>query len=194
MLLLVLCLCLFFATHLVRIVAPGLRDAAIARLGASAWKGLYSVASVITLVLMIYAFGQARQVTGMLYYPPVWMSHIALTLMLIAMICLVASLLPPGHIATKTKHPLVLSVKIWALSHLLANGETSSVILFAAFLAWGVVMRIALKRRERAGLLVRPAFVSARYDLIAVVGGVALWAAFIFKLHEWLIGVQPLAL
>jgi uncharacterized membrane protein len=194
MLLLVLCLCLFFATHLVRIVAPGFRDAAIARLGAGAWKGLYSVASVITLVLVIYAFGQARQVTGMLYYPPVWMSHIALTLMLIAMICLVASLLPPGHIATKTKHPLVLSVKIWALSHLLANGETSSVILFAAFLAWGVVMRIALKRRERAGLLVRPAFVSARYDLIAVVGGVALWAAFIFKLHEWLIGVQPLAL
>lgn len=194
MLLLVLCLCLFFATHLVRIVAPGFRDAAIARLGAGAWKGLYSVASVITLVLVIYAFGQARQITGMLYYPPVWMGHIALTLMLIAMICLVASLLPPGHIATKTKHPLVLSVKIWALSHLLANGETSSVILFVAFLAWGVVMRIALKRRERAGLLVRPAFVSARYDLIAVVGGVALWAAFIFKLHEWLIGVQPLAL
>lgn len=194
MLLLVLCLCLFFATHLVRIVAPGVRDAAIARLGAGAWKGLYSVASIVTLVLVIYAFGEARQVTGMLYYPPIWMSHIALTLMLIAMICLVASLLPPGHIATKTKHPLVLSVKIWALSHLLANGETSSVILFAAFLAWGVVMRIALKRRERAGLLVRPAFVSARYDLIAVVGGVALWAAFIFKLHEWLIGVQPLAL
>jgi uncharacterized membrane protein len=194
MLLLVLCLCLFFATHVVRIVAPGFRDAAMARLGAGAWKGLYSVASVITLVLVIYAFGQARQITGMLYYPPVWMSHIALTLMLIAMICLVASLLPPGRIATKTKHPLVLSVKIWALSHLLANGETSSVILFAAFLAWGVVMRIALKRRERAGLLVRPAFVSARYDLIAVVGGVALWAAFIFKLHEWLIGVQPLAL
>ncbi|MBD9387365.1 NnrU family protein [Agrobacterium sp. AGB01] len=194
MLLLVLCLCLFFATHLARIGAPGFRDAAIARLGAGAWKGLYSVASVITLVLVIYAFGQARQITGMLYYPPVWMSHIALMLMLIAMICLVASLLPPGHIATKTKHPLVLSVKIWALSHLLANGETSSVILFAAFLAWGVVVRIALKRRERAGLLVRPAFVSARYDLIAVVGGVALWAAFIFKLHEWLIGVQPLAL
>jgi uncharacterized membrane protein len=194
MLLLVLCLCLFFATHLVRIVAPGFRDAAIARLGAGAWKGLYSVASIVTLVLVIYAFGQARQVTGMLYYPPIWMSHIALTLMLIAMICLVASLLPPGHIATKTKHPLVLSVKIWALSHLLANGETSSVILFVSFLAWGVVMRIALKRRERAGLLVRPAFVSARYDLVAVVGGVALWAAFIFKLHEWLIGVQPLAL
>lgn len=192
MLLLVLCLCLFFATHLVRIVAPGFRNCAIAKIGEGPWKGLYSVASIITLVLVIYAFGQARQVTGMLYYPPIWMSHIALTLMLIAMICLVASLLPPGHIATKTKHPLVLSVKIWALSHLLANGETSSVILFAAFLAWGVVMRIALKRRERAGLLVRRPFVSARYDLIAVVGGVVLWAAFIFKLHEWLIGVQPL--
>ena len=85
-------------------------------------------------------------------------------------------------------------MKIWAFSHLLANGETSSVILFGAFLAWGVVMRIALKRRARAGeQLVRP-FVSGRYDVAAVVLGVLLWAAFIVKLHEWLIGVQPIAM
>ena len=112
--------------------------------------------------------------------------------MLVAMICLVASLMPPGHIATRTKHPMVLSVKIWALAHLLANGETSSVILFVGFLAWGVVLRIALKRRERTGELVRPSFVSARYDALAAVIGLVVYLLFIWRLHLWLIGVQPL--
>lgn len=194
MLLLVLSLILFFATHSLTVIAPRLRARLIASLGEKPWRGVYSIVSIITIGLVAYAFDAARQVTGMLYYPPVWASHISLTLMLLAMICLMASVLPAGHIATKTKHPLVLSVKIWALAHLLANGETSSVILFVSFLAWGVVLRISLKRRERAGENVRRAFVSSRYDIIAVITGIVVWIAFIWKLHEWLIGVQPLAM
>ncbi len=88
---------------------------------------------------------------------------------------------------------MVLSVKIWALSHLLANGETSSVLLFAAFLAWGVILRISLKRRERAGELTLRPFVSAKYDLYAAVIGVVAWGLLIWRVHEWLIGVSPLA-
>ncbi|MBN7805882.1 NnrU family protein [Agrobacterium rosae] len=194
MLLLILSLLFFLGTHSLRIVAPSFRNRMIARMGEGPWKGVYSLVSVIAIAFVAYAFDQARQVTGILYSPPIWTSHIALTLMLIAMICLVASLLPAGHIATKTKHPLILAVKIWALAHLLANGETSSVLLFVSVLAWGVVMRISLKRRQRAGEVVTRPFVSPRYDIVAVVLGIVLWAAFIWKLHEWLIGVQPLAM
>ncbi|MGZ2381393.1 putative membrane protein [Rhizobium brockwellii] len=151
MTLLIVGIILFLGVHLVRVVVPDFRRSMIASLGEKGWRAAYSIASLATLILLIYGFGQARDVTGVLYNPPVWMAHITITLMLIAMICLVASLLPAGHIATKTKHPMVLSVKIWALAHLLANGETSSVLLFAAFLAWGVILRISLKRRQRAG-------------------------------------------
>lgn len=194
MFLLVISLILFFATHSLRLIAPGFRARMIAGMGEGPFKGVYSLVSIVTIAFVAYAFGQARQVTGMLYYPPVWMSHIALTLMLFAMICLAAACLPAGHIVAKTKHPLILAVKIWATAHLLANGETSSVILFASFLAWGVVMRILLKRRARAGEVVSRSFVSARYDIAAVVLGIVLWAALIWKLHEWLIGVQPIAM
>lgn len=194
MTLLVVGIVLFLGLHLVRVVAPGFRQSMIASVGERGWKVGYSVGSILTLVLLIYGFGQARQVTGMLYNPPVWMAHITITLMLIAVICLVASLLPAGHIAVKTKHPMVLSVKIWALSHLLANGETSSVLLFGAFLAWGVILRISLKRRQRAGDITLRPFVSAKYDLYAVVIGVVAWALITFKLHELLIGVSPLAM
>ncbi|MFK3780049.1 NnrU family protein [Agrobacterium sp. NPDC089420] len=194
MIFLALCLALFLLTHLLKVVAPQFRARMIATMGEGPFKGVYSLVSLITFGLVIYAFGEARQETGMVWYPPVWTSHIAVTLMLPAMICLVASLIPAGHIAVKTKHPLILSVKIWALAHLLANGETASILLFASFLAWGVVMRISLKRRERAGEKVVRDFVSGRYDLAATVGGIVLWGAFILKLHEWLIGVQPIAM
>ncbi|MDH7804970.1 MULTISPECIES: NnrU family protein [unclassified Rhizobium] len=194
MLFLVLCLALFFLTHLLKVFAPRFRAQMIAKMGEGPFKGAYSLASLVTLGLVIYAFGEARQETGVLWNPPVWTSHLAVTLMLPAMICLIASLIPAGHIATRTKHPLILAVKIWALAHLLANGETSSILLFASFLAWGVVMRISLKRRERAGEKVVRPFVSGRYDLVAIVGGIVLWGAFILKLHEWLIGVQPIAM
>ncbi|WP_311272320.1 MULTISPECIES: NnrU family protein [unclassified Rhizobium] len=194
MLLLVISLIVLLGTHSVRIFAPGFRNKMIAQMGEGPWKGAYSVVSILAVAFVAYAFGQARQVTGILYSPPIWTSHIALTLMLFSMICLAASLLPAGHIATKMKHPLVLAVKIWALAHLLANGETSSVLLFVAILAWGVVVRISLKRRARAGEVVTRPFVSAHYDILAVVLGIVLWAAFIWKLHEWLIGVQPLAM
>ena len=194
MALLIIGIILFLGVHLVRVVAPGFRQSMIVSLGERGWRAAYSIASLATLILLIYGFGQARAVTGMLYNPPVWMAHITITLMLVAMICLVASLLPAGHIATKTKHPMVLSVKIWALAHLLANGDTSSVLLFAAFLAWGVILRISLKRRERAGEITLRPFVSAKYDLYAVVIGIVAWGLIIWKLHEWLIGVSPLVM
>ncbi|MBM7049878.1 MULTISPECIES: NnrU family protein [Rhizobium] len=193
MALLILGIVLFLGIHLIRVVAPGLRTSMIASLGESGWKIAYSVASLVTLAVLIYGFGQARDMTP-IWSPPFWMSHITILLMLFAMICLVASLLPAGHIAVRTKHPMVLSVKIWALAHLLSNGDGAAILLFAAFLAWGVILRISLKRRQRAGEITLRPFVSAKYDLYAIIIGVVVWALIIWKLHAWIIGVSPLVM
>ncbi|MBB6484219.1 NnrU family protein [Rhizobium lusitanum] len=193
MALLILGIVLFLGIHLIRVVAPGLRASLIASLGEGGWKIAYSIASIVALIVLIYGFGQARDMTP-IWSPPSWMSHITVLLMLFAMICLAASLLPAGHIATKTKHPMVLSVKIWALAHLLSNGDGAAILLFAAFLAWGVILRISLKRRERAGEISRRPFVSATYDLYAIILGVVAWGLIIWKLHAWIIGVSPLVM
>lgn len=192
--LLIVGIILFLGIHLIRVVAPGFRTAMINAMGVNGWKAVYAVASLASLALLVYGYGLARQVTGVLYTPPTGMAHLAMLLMVFAMICLVAGVLPAGYIVEKTKHPMVLSVKIWALAHLLANGETSSVLLFGSFLAWGVILRIALKRRERAGEITRRPFVSARYDVLSVVIGIVLYAAIVMKLHEWVIGVSPMAM
>lgn len=193
MTLLVAGLVLFIATHLLRPIAPGLRNAAIAALGKPSWMALHGIASLVSLALIAYGFVDARENGGeMLYFPPTFLSHIALTLMLIASICLVAGFLPAGHIRTKLKFPILVAIKIWALAHLLANGESYSVLLFVTILAWAVILRITLKKRIATGETKLPVFVSAKYDAIAVVIGLVLYLAIVFKLHEWVIGVAPL--
>lgn len=192
MLLLIAGLILFLGFHSLRIVAPGVRPGLIERLGENGWRVLYSAASLATLAVLVWGFAEARTEAPVLWYPPVWTRHIALTLMLPAMICLVASALPTGHIRQKLKFPLTVAVKIWALAHLIANGELSSILLFTAFLGWAVALRIALKKAVARGELAYPVFVSARYDVIAIIAGIALWVWMIFGLHEWLIGVPPL--
>jgi uncharacterized membrane protein len=194
MALLVLGIFIFLDMHLVRAVAPGLRSSVIARAGKGTWMGIYTVISLIGLGLIIYGFGEARATTGILYEPPVFLRHIALLLMLVAFICLAAGFLPAGRIAVALKHPQILSVKIWALAHLMANGETSSVLLFGSFLAWAVILRISLKRRERAGERVLPVFRSSVNDSLAVVIGLVAYGLFVWKLHEWLIGVAPITM
>ncbi|MGF6158455.1 putative membrane protein [Ensifer sp. KUDG1] len=194
MAILVLGIILFLGLHLIRVVAPGFRAGVIESRGKGTWMGIYAILSLIGLCLIIYGFGQARSETGMLYDPPVFMRHIALLLMLFAFIFLAAGFLPAGRIAVAVKHPQVLSIKIWALAHLLANGETSSVLLFGSFLAWAVILRISLKRRERAGERVLPVFKSASNDVLAVIIGLVAYVLFVWKLHEWLIGVAPVVM
>ena len=99
----------------------------------------------------------------------------------------------PGRIRSAAKHPMLLAVKLWATAHLLANGTLADVLLFGGFLAWAVADRISVKRRpaveahEVPAAPPRPA-----NDAIAVVGGLAVYAVFVFWAHRWLIGVSPL--
>lgn len=191
--LLVFSIVLFLVLHSLRVFAPAWRERTIARMGVHAWRGVYSLLSIASLVLLIYAFGASRAVTPMLYNPPRFMTHITLTLMLIAMILLMASILPAGKIAVWVKHPMVTSVKVWAFAHLLSNGELNSVLLFGGFLIWAVLVRISAKRRQRAGEKVVRDFVSTQYDIASVIGGIALYAVILLYLHQMLIGVSPLA-
>lgn len=194
MTLLIIGLVAFLGFHLVRVLAPGFRESMIARLGRSGWHGLYSLVSVLTLALLVYGFGVARQESGgPLYVAPQWMVHVTVTLMLIALILTVSSILPAGYIATKTRHPLITAVKVWATAHLLVNGAPYAILTFLAFLAWAVVLRIAVKRRARAGEVTERPFVGWIWDLASVVIGLALTIALIMGLHYWLIGV-PIAM
>jgi len=189
MILLIVGLVLFLGIHSVSIVAPGLRDAQVALRGDKVWKGVYAVVSIVGFVLLLYGYGLARQSPVVLYSPPVWMRHVTLLLMIPVFPLLIAAY-APGRIKAATKHPMLAATKLWAFSHLLANGTLADVLLFGGFLAWAVADRISLKKRPVRPIPGAPA--SPMNDVIAVVGGLAVYALFVFKAHAWLIGVSPL--
>jgi uncharacterized membrane protein len=112
--------------------------------------------------------------------------------MLIAFIILASFHMPAGRIRATLKHPMLVAITIWAVAHLLVNGDLASIILFGSLLVWAVADRISEKRRFEAGITKNPVFVSYRFDIISIVVGVILYALFVWKLHYWLIGVQPL--
>ena len=188
---LVLGLVLFLGVHSVRIVADGWRTQMRARLGEGAWKGLYSVASVVGLVLVVWGYGLARQQPVVLWNPPVGMRHAASLLTLIAFVLLAAAYVPRNVFKAKLHHPMVLSVKVWALAHLISNGNLADVVLFGAFLLWAVLDFRAARQRDRAqGMVYAPGTTAGTG--IAVVVGAAAWAGFAFWAHAWLIGVAPM--
>lgn len=182
-------LILFLGIHSVSIVAPGWRAGQVARLGEGSWKGLYAGLAALGLGLLIYGYGVARQAPVVLYTPPAALRHLALLLMLPVFPLFIAAYFP-GRIRSATKHPMLLAVKLWATAHLLANGTLPDVLLFGAFLVWAVADRISMKRRPPGNTLGAPA--SRWNDAIALVTGLVLYAFFVFRAHQWLIGVSPL--
>ncbi|WP_439606774.1 NnrU family protein [Hydrogenophaga sp.] len=190
---LILGLALFLGVHSVSIVSPQGRHALAQRMGEGGFKGLYTLVSLAGFALIVWGYGLAREAPVLLYTLPTGMRHLAALLMLPVFVLLFAAYLP-GRIQRAAKHPMLLAVKFWALSHLLANGTLADVLLFGGFLAWAVADRISVKRRAAAGLL-RSAPTRAGgpvNDAIALVGGLAVYAVFVLWAHAWLFGVRPM--
>lgn len=188
--LLILGLIVFLGGHSVRIVAPRMRDRMIARHGEGAWKGVYSIVAAVGLVLIVIGYGMARADPVVIWQPPVWTRHLALLLMVPVFVLFAAAYLP-GRIKATVRHPMLAGVKLWAVAHLLANGTLADMLLFGSFLAWAVVDRISVKRRDGAPPLTVARATPAN-DAIAILVGLAVYALFLFYLHRVLFGVAPL--
>lgn len=187
---LILGLIVFIGVHCTRLVAPAWREAQVARFGELGWKGLYSVVSLVGLVLIVWGYGVARRAPTVLWTPPVGARHLTALLVVIAFVLIVAAYLPGNRIKQTIGHPMMAGVAIWALGHLLANGTLNAVILFAVFLVWGAVGAAVSRRRDLAAGVRYPAGTVAG-DMKVVIVGLLAWAIFAFALHRWLIGVSP---
>jgi len=186
---LILGLVLFLGVHSVRIVADDWRSRTMARIGQGPWKGLFSVASLVGFVLIVWGFSQARMAPTQLWSPPAAMRQLAWLLTWLAFVLLVAAYVPGNHVKAWVHHPMVLAVKTWALGHLLANGNLAHVLLFGAFLAWAVLDFASARRRDRAGA-VRYAPGRVLPTLVTLVLGSLAWAGFALWLHGRWIGIR----
>lgn len=181
-------LALFFGIHSVSIVALPLRDSLAAKSDIG-WKLVYSVISLAGLVLIVRGYAELRLTPTILYTPPIWLYHLAALLLLPTFVLFFAPYFP-GRIKSAIKHPQLVAIKLWAMSHLLVNGTLADVLLFGSFLLWAAADRISMKRRSTRAVPGAPA--SKANDAILVVVGLLVYAAFVLWFHEMLIGVKPL--
>jgi uncharacterized membrane protein len=192
MLILILGLIVFLGVHLLP-TAPDVRDGLVARFGANAYKAIFSILSLAGFALIVIGYHKLQLMPGkniILWDPPTWTKHIAFLLMIPAMICLVAAYVP-SRIRTALQHPMLVAIKIWALAHLIANGDLASLMLFAGFLAFAVYDRISVKKRGALGPLgAKTGGVAGDITVVAV--GLALYAFMLWAGHALLIGVPLL--
>jgi uncharacterized membrane protein len=189
MLLLVIGLVIFFAAHLLPAQVE-FRSALRARFGAKPYELGFIIVSFVGLALIGYAYARLQGLPGknpVLWVPPTWTRHLLWLLMLPAFILLAAAYVP-SRIRDAVGHPMLLSTKLWATGHLLANGRLAAVLLFGAFLTWAVIDLISVKKRGAKGPLgTRQGTLGG--DAAAIGLGTV---AYIFMLlwgHAWLIGV-----
>ena len=187
---LILGLLLFLGLHSLRIVAEDWRTRTRARLGPGPWKGVYTLLSLAGLALVIWGFGQARAAPVVLWATPLWARHVAGLLMWFALVLLAAAYVPGNPIKARLHHPMVLSVKVWGLAHLLANNTLADLLLFGSFTVWAVFNFRAARQRDRAS---PPATVSTTLSgsLLTVAAGTLAWALLAFWAHGAWFGVRP---
>jgi uncharacterized membrane protein len=189
MALLVCGLALFFAVHLVPVL-PSLRGRLVERMGQGPYRGLFSLASIAGLVLIVLGYGQMQGLgrgNPELWTPPTWIKHVVLLLMIPAVILLVAAYVP-SRIRSAVRHPMLTALAIWAFAHLLANGDVASLLLFGSFLGFAVIDRVSVSTRASLGPLGN-AKGGALHDMAVIAMGLALYLLIVFWGHAKLTGV-----
>ena len=196
---LILGLVLFLGAHSVRIFADDWRSRTIEAWGEKAFKGIYAVVSLVGFYALIVGYSEARMQPFVIWQPPTATRHISVLLMLFASILLVATYIPRNHFKLRMGHPMILSVKVWALSHLLANGNLADLVLFGTFLAWSVLIFRVSRARDRANAaaqsmeeLAQAPQAKLTATLAAFVLGTLLWASITFHLHALVVGISPM--
>lgn len=213
----------FIASHFA-LSHPRVRALLVSRLGEKAFRAVHGVVALGALVWLVKAYGAAPY--WELWPAAAWTRHVTLSLMPFAAILLVAGLSGrnptamywnkpksvesiPG-ILLVTRHPVMWAITLWALAHMIPNGDAASLIFFGAFAGLALAGMPAIDRRRammgeawqsfEAGTSMVPfaAIMSGRARVTLgqigvwrIAGGVALYGVLLLG-HQTVIGVSPL--
>lgn len=180
MLILITGLTLFFSIHALPSLA--LKQSLVSRLGANAYKGLFSLAAIIGLGLIIYGKSQAEFIA--IWQPPAATRWLPMLLMWPALILLSWAEIP-GNIKQRLRHPMLLGIMLFSAAHLSANGDLASILLFASFGLFALLDFVAINRRQAPAPIVKKPLV---WDIAGVVIGTLLYGL-IGYFHQPLMGV-----
>jgi uncharacterized membrane protein len=183
--LLVLGLAIWWIAHLQKTAGAPLRQKLIGTLGADSFRGVISVLLVISLVLIVVGWRGTTPVA--VYDAPLWGRAVATPLVLLALYLFVASA-QPSNVKRLLRHPQLTGVAVWALAHLLSNGDNRSLVLFGGLGLWALVEMPLINRRD--GPRETPEALPMAADVKLVVAAVVAFGVLYF-VHPWIAGTSP---
>lgn len=177
---------LWSGIHFIPSLAQGMRASLIQRLGETPYKVVFALGIVLSIVLMVVGWRSTIPVG--IYSPPPWGAPVGSLLVLVAFV-----LFGVAHGKTNVKrflrHPQLTGLVLWAIGHLLANGDSRSLVLFGVLGLWAIVEIMLINRRE--GAWARPDPMPVTGEIRPVVTGLVIFAVFLFA-HPYLFGVSPI--
>jgi uncharacterized membrane protein len=213
---------IWIAWH-VGVAGSRLRGQIVRRIGEGPFRGIFSVGSIGLIIWLARSYNTAATVP--LWHPPIWLGALLVLAMLPAAVLFVGSVTEPNPTAVGgerapaqprgiqriTRHPMLWSFAIWAGVHIIANGDTASLVFFGAFLitALAGMPSIDAKLARRSPETWRPlaaqtsivpfaAIVAGRNQIVwSEIGwwrpalGLLLWGLLLY-LHHLVVGVSPL--
>jgi uncharacterized membrane protein len=181
--LLIVGICLWAAVHLIPSAAPALKQGVVDRLGFNAYRGIFSLALLAALGLIVFGWRSSQPTS--IYLPPADLRPIALVVMALAFLCLGASQ-RPTRIGRIIRHPQLTGLLIWSISHLLTNGDNRSLVLFGGMGAWAVLEMMLISRRE--GEWKKPDAPAWGKEILGITITLVVMAMVMWG-HPWLAGV-----
>lgn len=177
LILMILGIALWAGAHLFKRAAPAAR----ANMGDKG-RGPIALALLASIVLMVIGFRGAE--VGQVWYPPVWTTHVNNLLVLIA-IFMMSPAPRKGKLLNNMRHPMLTGFGLWAVAHLLVNGDLASVILFGGLLIWAIVEVVVINRAEprwhpsQTGTYAKDGmFLVASVILVGVIGYIHFWLGY----------------
>ena len=175
---------LWSIVHLVKSVAPGLRTNIRAKIGEGPHQGLVAVLIITAIALMIYGWRTAQY--EFVYDPPTWGRHLNMLTMIFA-ILLFGAAQGKSRVKQVIRHPMLTGVVVWSAGHLLANGDSRSLVLFGGLGLWALLSIFTVSRNE--GAWVKPSETATMgREILSVVIALVLYIV-LFGMHRFYAGV-----
>lgn len=175
---------LWTLVHLFKSVTPGARAALDNKLSEKGAQGLAALLILASLAMIIFGWRSANY--SFVYEPPVWGRHLHMTAMFFS-VFLFGAANRPTRIKSIMPHPMLTGMIIWAGGHLLANGDSRSVVLFGGLGLWAIISIFTISARDKGKAKAEPAK-SWKMDLIAIPITAVVYGV-LFMTHRWYAGM-----
>ena len=179
---LVLGVLLWSIVHFIPVISTDLKKNMLDRFGEYPYKGIFSLIMVVAIYLIISGWKSA--VPEVIYTPPGWGNYAAGLLVLLGFVLFLAPY-PPNNLKRLLRHPQLIGMACWGVGHLLASGESRSIVFFGGLTAWALIEMLLINRRD--GEWTKPVAVSGKKDLALVIFSVLVYMTFLYT-HALLFG------